>query len=85
MIDPRISDEAAERILADVTFYGEVNETRLWVGRNAIGLSVLVAMCGFAVALDVARNSKRGWESLSWDQRKVKASEIVRSQRNSAD
>ena len=25
-----------------------------------------------------------GWDSLSWDQRKVKASEILRRQRNSA-
>ena len=53
-----------------------------WLTALLVGSVVLGA--GVAIAFDIHRNAWRWWDSLSWDQRKVKASEIIRRQRNFA-
>ena len=71
MIDPlTITDEPTARAHADMIFQGEMKAIEERVGEW--------------LATEVSMAMWWAWEALSWDQRKVKASEIIRRQRNSA-
>ena len=54
-----------------------------WNTSAASGL--LVGGLGIGISFESAHQEFRTYDALSWNQRKVKASEILRRQRNSAD
>lgn len=71
MIDPlTITDEPTARAHADMIFQGEMKAVQEFAGEW--------------LADDISLAMWWAWEALTWDQRKVKASEILRRQRNSS-